>query len=539
MTDIEFMEEFSEEIGKNYKKFKVIISQSPGYALVHIRILLNDIINIILVNSNYKTTLKKDLFSQIKYLFSTKLIDEECRDLMHELRQASNQGAHPDEFYMTFDDYKKSAEKSRKKICEVIKKLYFSVKKIQAPDYCYIELIESSSIEKLCYLSIIDDDPIAQYEIGKILQSKAELMSKHEMEDKNKFIYTSLDESYILYKKAFHWFDESSQKNVDSLYEYALCLMRGKGVTQNLNSGENYLRMAAYRENINAKAYYGNMLLYGTENTDKDVKEALILLKEAAEENHPSALDTLGICYFYGKGEKINLNKSLDCITKAAKMGYPNAEYNLAMIYINGKLTDKNEVLAVDFLDKASKKGHKQAKIALANMYIKGMGCEVNKDKAHELYLNFIENDLDLKNNLEESLEVEFDLAMHYYNDTFGPTHLGKSLRYLQHIYEYSEKNYKLKEKAYNKSPQVLKKLIQNINNIQEEDIEALTLFDDNGYPTNNIKESMSFLLENPMINIHKMGNLKRFKFLSDKKIGRNDKCPCNSGKKYKSCCLK
>jgi len=24
----------------------------------------------------------------------------------------------------------------------------------------------------------------------------------------------------------------------------------------------------------------------------------------------------------------------------------------------------------------------------------------------------------------------------------------------------------------------------------------------------------------------------------SKNKIGRNDKCPCNSGKKYKSCCL-
>tara|TARA_R100000008_G_C3508505_1_gene127530 strand:+ start:490 stop:699 length:210 start_codon:yes stop_codon:yes gene_type:complete len=25
---------------------------------------------------------------------------------------------------------------------------------------------------------------------------------------------------------------------------------------------------------------------------------------------------------------------------------------------------------------------------------------------------------------------------------------------------------------------------------------------------------------------------------VSNKKIGRNDKCPCNSGKKYKKCCL-
>ena len=31
--------------------------------------------------------------------------------------------------------------------------------------------------------------------------------------------------------------------------------------------------------------------------------------------------------------------------------------------------------------------------------------------------------------------------------------------------------------------------------------------------------------------------SLKQFK-LSSNKIGRNDKCPCASGKKYKKCCI-
>ena len=29
----------------------------------------------------------------------------------------------------------------------------------------------------------------------------------------------------------------------------------------------------------------------------------------------------------------------------------------------------------------------------------------------------------------------------------------------------------------------------------------------------------------------------KKFNELSTKKIGRNEPCPCNSGKKYKHCC--
>ena len=30
-----------------------------------------------------------------------------------------------------------------------------------------------------------------------------------------------------------------------------------------------------------------------------------------------------------------------------------------------------------------------------------------------------------------------------------------------------------------------------------------------------------------------------QWKYVKDKKIGRNDPCPCGSGKKYKKCCQK
>jgi len=31
---------------------------------------------------------------------------------------------------------------------------------------------------------------------------------------------------------------------------------------------------------------------------------------------------------------------------------------------------------------------------------------------------------------------------------------------------------------------------------------------------------------------------LKQNPYISQKKVGRNDPCPCESGKKYKKCCL-
>jgi len=39
-------------------------------------------------------------------------------------------------------------------------------------------------------------------------------------------------------------------------------------------------------------------------------------------------------------------------------------------------------------------------------------------------------------------------------------------------------------------------------------------------------------------ITIHDREN-KSKPIISEKKIGRNDPCPCGSGKKYKKCCLK
>ena len=36
----------------------------------------------------------------------------------------------------------------------------------------------------------------------------------------------------------------------------------------------------------------------------------------------------------------------------------------------------------------------------------------------------------------------------------------------------------------------------------------------------------------------HRMKNFKKFPTIGKPKIGRNDRCPCGSGKKYKNCCI-
>lgn len=536
MTDIEFIESFSMEVAENYKKIKSVIPQSPGYSLIHIRGFITSISKLILENNNdsYK---EKDLFSQINYLFLENLIDEECKNWMHELRQISNKGAHPEKFDMTHLDYKESAANALEKSCKIVEKLYFFVKNVQLPNYTYITEIKDSVMEKLCFLSIIKDDSLSQYEIGKILQLNASEIYRKEIEEseKNELNYIAISESSKLYKKAFYWFSQSSfNNNIDALYEYAMCFIKGEGTEQNLKDGEKYLNSAAYRGCVNAKAEYGNLIINDSVNRPYDLDIAVEFLTESAQDNHPSALDTLGVCYYNGIGVKKDLAKSREFISKSAELGYPNAQYNLAILYLEDKFIKEKEVLAVDLLIKSSNQGHRKAKIKLADMLISGIGCNINKEKAHELYLDYIKNN----SNTEENIKVLFDLAGHYYKGTFDFFDFGKALTFLQHIYEHAEEKSKLKQEAYNTAPKVLEKFINNVKNVSKEDYLIMVLFDDNGNPFNNKRERLSFYMNSSFVDKLKFMNFKRFKFLSNKKVGRNAYCPCGSGKKYKACCL-
>lgn len=53
-----------------------------------------------------------------------------------------------------------------------------------------------------------------------------------------------------------------------------------------------------------------------------------------------------------------------------------------------------------------------------------------------------------------------------------------------------------------------------------------------------NLSEWETLLPDQTKINIKKEYN-KTKTVIKDKKIGRNDLCPCGSGKKYKQCCMK
>lgn len=52
------------------------------------------------------------------------------------------------------------------------------------------------------------------------------------------------------------------------------------------------------------------------------------------------------------------------------------------------------------------------------------------------------------------------------------------------------------------------------------------------------IKDPEAIIIPEDVALRHKMEGWKKFPTIGEKKIQRNDPCPCGSGKKYKKCCI-
>ena len=68
------------------------------------------------------------------------------------------------------------------------------------------------------------------------------------------------------------------------------------------------------------------------------------------------------------------------------------------------------------------------------------------------------------------------------------------------------------------KSVEIIGHIKQNLDKIKHEKIQTMIIF--------HMKDELI------------VSNIEVIKYISDQKIGRNEKCPCGSGKKYKYCCI-
>jgi len=90
-----------------------------------------------------------------------------------------------------------------------------------------------------------------------------------------------------------------------------MCLLNGWNCEKNLSEAISYFRKAASIGNVHGVHGLAVCLLPGEENLLEDPKEAIRLLRIAAEKNHSRAQCELGHCYRHGIGVEANIKQAV------------------------------------------------------------------------------------------------------------------------------------------------------------------------------------------------------------------------------------
>ena len=154
-----------------------------------------------------------------------------------------------------------------------------------------------------------------------------------------------------------------------------------------------YLKPCLEVKNPNAQLIMGHLYLNSPQ--EKNVQKGFQLIKKAAKQKHPVALENLGVLYKYGRGCKLNYNKARRTFKKASKLGNHKATYSLGYLYLKGLGNTKQDYKkAIKWFKKSE---YPMAKYWLGICYLKGYGVTKNIAKANEL----------LKTNFEEQMTTQ------------------------------------------------------------------------------------------------------------------------------------
>jgi TPR repeat protein len=95
-----------------------------------------------------------------------------------------------------------------------------------------------------------------------------------------------------------------------------------------------YLKPCLEAKNANAQLIMGHLYLNSPD--EYNIEKGFKLIKKAAKQKHPVALENLGVLYKYGRGCKLNFNKARRSFKKSAKLGNHKAAYSLGYLYLKG-----------------------------------------------------------------------------------------------------------------------------------------------------------------------------------------------------------
>jgi len=570
MNDLDLAQSISDDVGAKFLLAKEVAEEYPGYCLVTLRgmckLVCQRIIEALnLAIPNPKTAELDTLIHEVS--IRTKP-SSRCKDALHQLRRLGNKGAHPEDGGFNNEqllDFARSALSHAVTALQFAHTQIFPSAELNAP--ISISPVDSG-MKALCYRATIREEADAQYWLGKHFLAKAAALEETPEENARHHSWLFVHEIAEEKKKANYWFRLAAhQEHAAALYEHGRLLIDRIEGEQYVAMGVNNIFRSANEGNAEANAYVGHVFYHGLHDQPQDFVEARKHFEIAASEDHPSALTMLGVMYLRGEGGPANPQAAFDYTRKSAEAGYPTGQFNLSVYYWNGEIVEKNTAEALDWLSKAADQNLPDALFALAELIQDELVPGKSLADAEGVLARCM-NAENAESSLRSKAAFQYARLLASHNDQLPK--LTSSADILQRCYEGEDGEGELAQACVELAKLVLghiKKLIAMRQGTAEEIVAAEWIanffFDGSGKPIrkrsvglDKLGQTMRELSEAknhlspglyerrvlekaaPILTAQSKGkNVPRLVCSSRSKVGRNDPCPCNSGKKFKHCC--
>ncbi len=570
MNDLDLARSISHDIGEQFALAKEVAEEHPEYCLVKLRGMCKLICLRIIEARNLAVPNPKvaELGKLIHEVSIRTKPSASSKDALRQLRLLGNKGAHPEEGGIQNEQLLGNA---RTALSHAVTALQFAHAQIY-PDSEIAANIAISPVDPgmkaLCYKATIREEAEAQYWLGKHFLGKVAALAKTSEDDIRYGSWLLSEQIHEERKKANYWFRlAAQQEHAAALFEHGSLLIEKIDGDQYVGMGVNNVFRSAHAGNSEANAQVGHIFYQGLYDQPQDFVEARKHFEIAAAEDHPSALTMLGVMYLCGEGGPANPEAALEYTRKSAEAGYPTGQMNLFVHYWNGDTVEKDSTTALDWLNKAADQDLPDAMFTLAELIQARVVPEKTLDDAEELLLRCL-NTPNADQSLHSKAAFQYARLLARYGDHLQ--NLSGAADILQRCYEAEKCEGELAQACVELAQSVvrdIKKLIGSRRGTAEEIVVAETItnyyFDPSGKPIpkrsvgldrqiQTMQEMMEAkkhlspelyerrLLEKTaptLFTQRKRDNALKLASLSRGKIGRNEPCPCNSGKKFKHCC--
>lgn len=196
------------------------------------------------------------------------------------------------------------------------------------------------------------------------------------------------------YDQGWDWLDRGDYEKAKSCFEKAASAGMTEAYCELGNiyfNAHNYEEAFAYYKkgaNLDDDVCLSNMAMcyFWGNGVEIDLQKSAFYMEKSAKMGNSKAMFETGLNYVNGYGVPQCVSKAAEWFEKAAEEGYATAWTELADLYVSGKLIEKDSAKAFCYYEKGAEAGDNASKLSLARFYKDGVLVEKDLDKAIRLY---------------------------------------------------------------------------------------------------------------------------------------------------------